>query len=318
MILESPTVSPKHLTTRALFAPVGVPYHINTPTHNGDVPLHDHDFLEIAVVLGGVGVHRTIHGEAPIAAGDVFILHPGQWHAYERCRGLQLCNCLIGVELLTHEISWVRADATLSSILPARTLPASDNTAQGIVSLHLTSNELQALINELDELRVLHGRDDPVRCRPEIIARILLVLACLSRAHTAVPEARASRSHEADPNVQRAIHTMEEQLDHDWGLVELAKMLDLNRSYLVRLFKRHTGQSPMAWLARRRAEKAAVLLLTTDMPIALVGKQVGWHDPNYFARRFRAAFGISAREYRQQLPCPALVRPTDDWIQWRA
>jgi AraC family L-rhamnose operon transcriptional activator RhaR len=111
---------------------------------------------------------------------------------------------------------------------------------------------------------------------------------------------------------------MEEHLDHDWGLVELAKMLELNRSYLVRLFKRHTGQSPMAWLARRRAEKAAVLLLTTDMPIALVGKQVGWHDPNYFARRFRAAFGISAREYRQQLPCPALVRQTEDWIQWRA
>ena len=36
---------------------------------------------------------------------------------------------------------------------------------------------------------------------------------------------------------------------------------------LVRLFKRHTGQSPMAWLAKRRAEKAAVLLLTTDKAI---------------------------------------------------
>jgi AraC-like DNA-binding protein len=54
------------------------------------------------------------------------------------------------------------------------------------------------------------------------------------------------------------------------------------------------------------------------MPIALVGKQVGWHDPNYFARRFRAAFGISAREYRQKIHCPALVRLTEDWIQWRA
>ena len=68
--------------------------------------------------------------------------------------------------------------------------------------------------------------------------------------------------------------------------------------------------------AIRRAEKAAVLLLTTDKAIATIGREVGWHDPNYFARRFRAAFGISARQYRNQLPCPALVRPADEWIQW--
>jgi AraC family L-rhamnose operon transcriptional activator RhaR len=72
----------------------------------------------------------------------------------------------------------------------------------------------------------------------------------------------------------------------------------------------------MAWLARQRAEKAAVLLLTTDKAIAAIGREVGWHDPNYFARRFRAAFGISARQYRNQLPCPALVKTADAWIQW--
>jgi AraC family L-rhamnose operon transcriptional activator RhaR len=27
---------------------------------------------------------------------------------------------------------------------------------------------------------------------------------------------------------------------------------------------------------------------------------VGWDDPNYFARRFKAHFGISATRYRQQ------------------
>ncbi len=71
----------------------------------------------------------------------------------------------------------------------------------------------------------------------------------------------------------------------------------------------------MTWLARRRAEKAAVLLLTTNLPVAEIGRSVGWRDPNYFARRFRAAFGTTASAYRAQLPCPALVR-ADDWIQW--
>jgi AraC family transcriptional regulator, L-rhamnose operon transcriptional activator RhaR len=318
MTSTSPLIGLEHLTTRTLFAPVGVPFHVHMPTHDGDVPLHDHDFFEIAVVLAGVGVHRTIHGESPIAAGDVFILHPGQWHAYERCRSLQLCNCLLGVELLTREIGWGRSDPHLAPLLPAR-LPIPGQppaaTGQGVMTVHLPPAALKDCLRELETLRSLQ-RGDPLRSRPEIIARLLLVLSILARAHGDSPAARAARSREADPSVLTAIQALEERLDHDWGLVELAKLLSLNRSYLVRLFKRHTGQSPMAWLARRRAEKAAVLLLTTDLPISVIGKQVGWHDPNYFARRFRAAFGQSAREYRHRLPCPALIRPAADWIQW--
>lgn len=319
MIDAHATTSLEHLTSRALFAPVGVPVHVHQPAHDGDVPLHDHDFFEIAVVLSGVGVHRTIHGESPVAAGDVFILHPGQWHAYERSRGLKLCNCLLGVELLTREIGWARADPLLGPLLPTR-LPGPGQTpttaGQGVITVHLPAEALKECMRELDHLRQVLAQADPVRARGEAVARVLLVLSLLARAHASNPEARAERSREADSNVLTAIEAMEERLDHDWGLVELAKMLGLNRSYLVRLFKRHTGQSPMAWLARRRAEKAAVLLLTSDKPIATVGREVGWHDPNYFARRFRAAFGVSARQYRQQLPCPALVRSADDWIQW--
>lgn len=319
MLSPRPVGSLEHLTSRSLFAPVGVPVHVNQPIHDGDVPLHDHDFFEIAVVMGGVGVHRTIHGEVPIAAGDVFILHPGQWHAYERTRQLRLSNCLLGIELLTREIGWARTDPLLGPLLPGRlagTEQTMANAGQGVMSLHLDPATLGDLMRELDALRHALSHGDPVQARGEVVGRVLLVLTRLSRAYADSPETRAERSREADSHVLTAIEAMEERLDHDWGLVEIATMLKLNRSYLVRLFKRHTGQSPMAWLARRRAEKAAVLLLTTDKAIATIGREVGWHDPNYFARRFRAAFGISARQYRNQLPCPALVRPADEWIQW--
>ena len=319
MITPRPIGSLEHLTSSSLFAPVGVPVHVHQPMHDGDVPLHDHDFYEIAVVMSGVGIHRTIHNESPIAAGDVFILHPGQWHAYERTRQLRLCNCLVGIELLSREIGWARTDPLLGPLLPSRlagTEQSLVNAGQGVLNLRLEPDALAELMRELDTLRRLLVTGDPIQSRGEAVARVLLVLTQLSRAHAVNPETRAERSREADSNVLPAIEAMEERLDHDWGLVELAKMLKLNRSYLVRLFKRHTGQSPMAWLAKRRAEKSAVLLLTTDKAISAIGREVGWHDPNYFARRFRSAFGVSARKYRQQLPCPALVRSGDQWIQW--
>jgi AraC family L-rhamnose operon transcriptional activator RhaR len=56
----------------------------------------------------------------------------------------------------------------------------------------------------------------------------------------------------------------------------------------------------MAYLARRRVETAAAMLLHTDQPVTQIGRTVGWPDQNYFARRFKAHFGLSASSYRSR------------------
>ena len=44
----------------------------------------------------------------------------------------------------------------------------------------------------------------------------------------------------------------------------------------------------MAWLDQLRGEAAARLLVQTDLPVSEIGRTVGWTDPNYASRRFRA------------------------------
>lgn len=56
----------------------------------------------------------------------------------------------------------------------------------------------------------------------------------------------------------------------------------------------------MAYLAQVRAEHAAVLLLHSAEPITGIGRAVGWPDQNYFARRFKAHYGLSATTYRKR------------------
>jgi AraC family L-rhamnose operon transcriptional activator RhaR len=299
---------------------VGVPVHVNHPCHEGDTPLHDHDFFELVLVSAGHGVHRTVQGEESTQVGDLFILHPGQWHAYERCRSLKVYNCCVGVEVLARELAWTRHDPHLAMVVPAR-LPAvgsppPSHAGQGVLALRLTADETAACVSEMERIRALQAGGDPLQARPEIIARVLLLLSIASRRLLSTPDLAKWAVGVVDPPILKAREAMEDKLEHPWGLKELARLTKLNRFHLIRLFHRHIGCPPLVWLLRRRVEKAAVLLLTTDLPMGEIGRRVGWKDPNYFSRRFRAAFGLSPRDYRGQLPIPAQTRQSEDWVQW--
>lgn len=102
------------------------------------------------------------------------------------------------------------------------------------------------------------------------------------------------------PAVAATIARFEGALAEPWRLEEVAAAVSLDPAYLSRLFRRHTGLSPLGFLARLRAERAATLLAQTDLPAARVGAAVGWDDPTYFARRFRSLVGSTPTEYRRR------------------
>ncbi|MGH3403531.1 MAG: helix-turn-helix transcriptional regulator, partial [Streptosporangiaceae bacterium] len=107
------------------------------------------------------------------------------------------------------------------------------------------------------------------------------------------------------PAVGRAMRLLEGDIARRWTLAGLAGELHLAPGYLVRLFKAATGLPPMAYLAQVRAEHAAVLLLHSDEPVTGIGRAVGWPDQNYFARRFKAHYGLSATTYRERFATQA-------------
>jgi len=315
-----PTATLQRLSASHRLPTVGAPVHVNHPRHDGDTPLHDHDFLELALVTAGYAVHRTVHGEQPVAVGDLFILHPGQWHAYERCRGLELYNCCVGTALLAHEMLWAVQDPHLGMVLPNRVQVTASNPIdphQGVLAVNLTPDETAICTTEMTRIRELLSNSDPVHVRGEIIAHVLLLLSRVAQRLAATKPIIHAVYGSIPPTVVQAQQLMEERIAHPWGLEELAASTGITRFHLVRLFHRHMGCPPMAWLSRRRVEKAAVLLLTSNLSMAQVGQRIGWDDPNYFSRRFRSAFGRSPREYRAQLPMPAVVvDSTTDWVQW--
>ncbi|MBB5139562.1 AraC family L-rhamnose operon transcriptional activator RhaR [Thermocatellispora tengchongensis] len=263
--------------------------------HENTHPVHTHSFVEITLAVGGEGVHHSVAGRQRLRRGDVILLRPGVWHGYEECRGLDMFNCCFSSQLLHRELAWTREDPLLGYLL--WTGPYSLER-RGVLTAHLDPFAFEECLVHLDALDEL-GRQPAARHRGDVIGRLSLFLSHLARA---AAQTRGKAFDDAGgpihPAVVQGMRLLETRLDHRWTLSELAEELHLAPGYLVRLFKSSVGLPPMAYLAQQRAETAAALLLGTGQSVSEIGQSVGWSDQNYFARRFKAHFGMSATAYR--------------------
>jgi AraC-like DNA-binding protein len=64
-----------------------------------------------------------------------------------------------------------------------------------------------------------------------------------------------------------------------------------------RLFTRYTGLPVLAWVRAQRMERAATLLRTTSLRTGEVARMVGFADPLYFSRVFRATYSVPPSRY---------------------
>ncbi|TCL62587.1 YesN/AraC family two-component response regulator [Hydrogenispora ethanolica] len=84
----------------------------------------------------------------------------------------------------------------------------------------------------------------------------------------------------------------------DISLTTASSYLHVNKNYLCDLFKQQTGENFSDYLIHIRLEKAKEILKTSHLSIAVVGEQVGYPNPSYFAQLFKKHLGITPLEYR--------------------
>ncbi|MGW4475503.1 helix-turn-helix domain-containing protein [Nonomuraea sp. NPDC004354] len=120
----------------------------------------------------------------------------------------------------------------------------------------------------------------------------VIMLAC---AATAGPEEGG------DPRVRQAEALIAAEPDARHSVASLAASVALSPSRFAHLFSAQTGRSPMQAVREARVRHAARLLEVTDMDVGQVATACGFASPFHFSRTFRAAYGLSPRQYRSRL-----------------
>lgn len=102
-----------------------------------------------------------------------------------------------------------------------------------------------------------------------------------------------------DP-VRLMISYMEQNYFRRITLDELAEVTYLNKYYMARLFKQHTGLAPCELVNRFRLEYGRQMLLSGEMGVEQIALNLGFHSHSYFTRRFKREYGLTPKEYREK------------------
>jgi len=122
------------------------------------------------------------------------------------------------------------------------------------------------------------------------------------RATPPAEDAKLVNNKQADLDhvIQQVKQFAKDAMYQDITLKEIAQSLHFNYSYLVQKFKAHENMTFNEYLLKKRMERAKSLLIHTDMKVYEIACKIGYNDMDWFYKKFKAYFGVSANNYRRK------------------
>jgi AraC-like DNA-binding protein len=99
---------------------------------------------------------------------------------------------------------------------------------------------------------------------------------------------------------QRALEHLQHRIPEPQALEEVAAVVRVSKSYLVREFHRMVGLPPHAYHVQLRVARAA-RLLAMGVSLSRVAVEAGFADQSHLSRRFKAAYGLTPRGFARSV-----------------
>ena len=203
----------------------------------------------------------------------------------------QPTGILCGSDRIAGEIC---AEARLRGIICGRDLllvgVGNEPSESIFAGLGLSSFEIPAQAIGAEAARLMRSQlaDHDAAAQPESVA----LAAELIPRESSLPSPRARLA-------ERAVKAIEESIaDPLFEVNSLARRLGASRRLLELTLRQYYDQSPFQMLSKQRLARAKQLLLSTQAPVAEIGKRCGYPEPHHFSAWFKKHTSLAPRKFR--------------------
>ena len=98
--------------------------------------------------------------------------------------------------------------------------------------------------------------------------------------------------------LRRATEFINDNLERDLALSEIAEAVELSPFHFARAFKQATGMTPHQYLMKNRIERAKLLLTDYELPLVEVSYRAGFKNQSHFTTLFRRLTSLTPKAYR--------------------
>lgn len=270
-------------------------FRLDTYPLDTDWPLtpHTHPELEISAVKSGSGTYFSEGRCYDIRQGDVFLFNNREIHYISMAPGEKMINVVIH---FAPSFLWNATgnDGDYDFLLPFfRRNAAFENR------LDRNNPSTEGIFHRLLALETLTGAPDAMTHLEVKIEMERLLLDILRHHPIVANDAKEAVVYNAR-GMEEVYRYIDENLEGDIRLAQLAGVACMSPSYFSTYFKRCNGLPPVEFIARRRVQKAIQLIRTTNDSLTAIYLSCGFNNSTSFLKTFKRITGNTPSFYRKK------------------
>lgn len=241
---------------------------------------HRHNFVEIACVMQGSGVHYVGGTGIKIKEGDVFVVADKNISHHIRpddAGQFVVRNIIFPFDFFEIDYKLFPPDV----VYPLAKIVDGEHLVQSITAEYHDKGFLYE--------QITRG----------------LTLALLVRIMRSNKRSKSVKKYDLMRNKKQKKYSaiaeeyIEEHYDQSMTLDEIASACGICKAYLQREFRKDKGISVTEFIISYRIEKACKLLLSSSYSVSAISEMVGFNDLKYFYLKFKQIVGVTPSKFKE-------------------